>query len=118
MTLCLTPESNGKIYGWIIIKLGGMTEVTIKTETPLTVNAYINGEIVESERHEPRENPAKPQETAGYWPLNSVDDAKRAIDAADEAFKSWKKTDLNDRIERMQKAIDKVRENQDDLVKL
>ncbi|SOC40718.1 acyl-CoA reductase-like NAD-dependent aldehyde dehydrogenase [Salinicoccus kekensis] len=92
--------------------------MTIKTETPLTVNAYINGEIVESEQHEPRENPAKPQETAGYWPLNSVDDAKRAIDAADEAFKSWKKTDLNERIERMQKAIDKVRENQNDLVKL
>ena len=92
--------------------------MALKIETPLTVNAYINGEIVEAQEHAPRENPAKPDETAGYWPKNTVEEAKQAIDSADEAFKSWKHSEMKDRIERMQKGIQKIKDNQDDLARL
>lgn len=92
--------------------------MALKIETPLTVNAYINGEIVEAQEHAPRENPAKPDETAGYWPKNTVEEAKQAIDSADEAFKSWKHSEMKDRIERMQKGIQKIKDNQDDLAEL
>ncbi|MCG7332433.1 aldehyde dehydrogenase family protein [Salinicoccus roseus] len=92
--------------------------MALKIETPLTVNAYINGEIVEAQEHAPRENPAKPEETAGYWPKNTVEETKQAIDSADEAFKSWKHSEMKDRIERMQKGIQKIKDNQDDLAEL
>lgn len=92
--------------------------MTATGKEPHTVEAYINGEIYRSGEHEARENPAKTDETAGYWPLNSVEDAKRAIGSADEAFKSWRKTEMQDRIERMQKGIQKIKDKQQELTEL
>ncbi|AKG73581.1 aldehyde dehydrogenase family protein [Salinicoccus halodurans] len=85
---------------------------------PHTVEAYINGEVYKSGEHEPRVNPAKTDETAGYWPLNTVEDARRAIDAADAAFGAWRKTEMKDRIERMKKGIQKIKDNQHNLAEL
>ncbi|RXT06994.1 aldehyde dehydrogenase family protein [Ammoniphilus sp. CFH 90114] len=78
--------------------------------TVLAVHAIINGEKRVTEKQYARENPTNPEEIVGYAPLNTVDDAKAAIDAAANAFKSWRSTSIEERIERMQKAIQKLKE--------
>jgi acyl-CoA reductase-like NAD-dependent aldehyde dehydrogenase len=87
------------------------------TET-VTVHSIINGEKVGADKHAPRENPANPSEIVGYWPVNTREDAKRAIDAAAAAFPSWSATPLEERIERMRKATEKLRQAQDELIPL
>src|SRR5690554_2068840 len=87
------------------------------TET-ITVNSIINGEKVGAAKQAPRENPANSDEIVGYWPVNTREDAKRAIDAAAKAFPAWAATPLEERIARMRKAIEKFRQAQDDLIPL
>ena len=88
------------------------------TQEPITVHAIINGEKIETKEKIKRENPAKPEEIVGYAPLNTKEEAIRAIDAADEAFKEWKKSTLDERIERMERAIQKLRDAQKDITEL
>ncbi|MGG4041432.1 aldehyde dehydrogenase family protein [Bacillus smithii] len=79
-------------------------------ENKMIVNAIIDGEKINSEKLAPRENPAHPNEIVGYAPVNTREDAIRAIDAAYNAFENWSKTSLDDRIERMRRAIQKIKE--------
>ncbi|MFD2706858.1 aldehyde dehydrogenase family protein [Salibacterium lacus] len=79
-------------------------------EQELTVDGVINGEKIKAETYETRENPAHPKQTAGFSPVNTEEDAVRAIDAADDAFLDWTNRPVNDRIQRMRKAIQKIKD--------
>lgn len=87
-------------------------------QTQLVVHSIINGEKVMTARQYPRENPSNPSEIVGYAPVNTKGDAKAAIDAASKAFRSWSKTTLDERIERMQRATKKLKEAAPDLSQL
>ncbi|MEK3734776.1 MULTISPECIES: aldehyde dehydrogenase family protein [Paenibacillus] len=91
---------------------------TMETNQPLAVYAIINGEKVESEQQFPRENPANPNEIVCYAPVTTREQAAQAIDAAYEAFKTWKWTSVDDRITRMRRAIAKLKEATPELARL
>ncbi|MCM3712490.1 aldehyde dehydrogenase family protein [Alkalihalobacillus oceani] len=84
----------------------------------ITVQAIINGEKVKAERHEARENPTHPEQIAGYAPINTREDAVRAIDAAHTAFASWTKVAIEERIERMERAIQTIKAAAPDIAEL
>ncbi|WP_449598583.1 aldehyde dehydrogenase family protein [Niallia sp. Marseille-Q9988] len=77
---------------------------------PITIHAIINGEKVPTEKQAPRENPTHPDEIVGYAPLNTKEETVQAIDAAYDALKSWAWTKVEDRIERMERAIQKIKD--------
>ncbi|MEK4825680.1 aldehyde dehydrogenase family protein [Niallia sp. FSL W8-0951] len=77
---------------------------------PITIHAIINGEKVPTEKQAPRENPTHPDEIVGYAPLNTKEETVQAIDAAYDALKSWAWTDVDERIERMERAIQKLKD--------
>ncbi len=54
---------------------------------------FINGEWVESSSGEiyTRVNPANPDEVLGEFQKSNAEDIKRAVDAAEDAYKSWSK---------------------------
>lgn len=85
---------------------------------PITVHAIINGEKVKTDKNSPRENPTHPDEIVGYAPLNTKEDTVRAIDAAYDAFKSWAWSDVDDRIARMERAIQKLKDATPEIAKL
>jgi len=76
----------------------------------ITIHAIINGEKVPTEKQAPRENPTHPDEIVGYAPLNTKEETVQAIDAAYNALKSWAWTEVEDRIERMERAIQKIKD--------
>ncbi|KLV23899.1 aldehyde dehydrogenase [Niallia circulans] len=77
---------------------------------PITIHAIINGEKVPTEKQAPRENPTHPDEIVGYAPLNTKEETVLAIDAAYDALKDWAWTDVDERIERMERAIQKLKD--------
>lgn len=77
---------------------------------PITIHAIINGEKVPTEKQAPRENPTHPDEIVGYAPLNTKEETVQAIDAAYDALKSWAWTGVDERIERMERAIQKLKD--------
>ena len=77
---------------------------------PIVIDAIINGEKIKTEKQAPRENPTHPDEVVGYAPLNTREETIRAIDAAYDAFPAWAKTSIDERIERMKKAIQKIKD--------
>src|SRR5690606_39896438 len=85
---------------------------------PVTVHALINGEKVDTKDKITRENPSNPSEIVGYAPLNTREDTVRAIDAADEAFKTWRNSSLDERIERMERAIQRLRDSEKEITEL
>ncbi|MFC6333681.1 aldehyde dehydrogenase family protein [Paenibacillus septentrionalis] len=85
---------------------------------PITVHAIINGKKVKTDKNAPRENPTHPDEIVGYAPLNTKEDTVRAIDAAYDAFKSWAWSDVDDRIARMQRAIQKLKDATPEIAEL
>jgi acyl-CoA reductase-like NAD-dependent aldehyde dehydrogenase len=85
---------------------------------PLVVHAIINGKQVSTEKQYHRENPANPTEIVGYAPINSREDAIAAIEAASAAFPSWAKTPIDERIDRMNRAIQKLKEAAPELSRL
>lgn len=87
-------------------------------QKPLRVHAIINGEKVTTGKQYPRENPANPSEVVGYAPINTREEAKAAIDAAADAFRTWSKTSLDERIERMRRAIQKLRDGAPEIAEL
>nr|WP_174521151.1 aldehyde dehydrogenase family protein [Alicyclobacillus kakegawensis] len=87
------------------------------TET-VVVSAIINGEQVSTENQYPRENPANPDEIVGYGPMNTREDAVRAIEAAAAAFPAWSQTPVQERIRRMQRAIEGLKAASDRLIPL
>ncbi|WP_186579430.1 aldehyde dehydrogenase family protein [Aquibacillus kalidii] len=76
---------------------------------PIIIDAIINGEKYKTEKQEPRENPANPDESVGYAPVNTVEDTKRAIDEAQDTFLTWRESSIDDRVDRMRKAIEKIK---------
>lgn len=76
----------------------------------ITIHAIINGEKVPTEKQAPRENPTHPDEIVGYAPLNTKEETVQAIDAAYDALKSWAWTGVDERIERMERAIQKLKD--------
>ncbi|SDH99418.1 Acyl-CoA reductase [Alteribacillus persepolensis] len=88
------------------------------SKEPVTIQAIINNEKVTTEEKISRENPANPKEIAGYAPVNTREDAVRAIDAASDAFSSWSKIPMEERIERMNRAIKKLKDATPELAKL
>jgi acyl-CoA reductase-like NAD-dependent aldehyde dehydrogenase len=87
-------------------------------ENQIIIEAIIDGEKVKSEKLAPRENPARPDEVVGYAPVNTLEDAKKAINAADQAFLTWNETSMDERIERMRRAILKIKEHTTEIAEL
>ncbi len=84
----------------------------------VTVEALINGQNVTSVSQSAKENPSNPSEIVGYFPVTTKEQATQAIEAAAVAFKTWKKTDIEDRIASMRKAIEKIRAAENEIVHL
>ncbi|KEO75572.1 aldehyde dehydrogenase [Anditalea andensis] len=89
-----------------------------KSHEPIEITAYINGEVRKTAKKNKKENPAHPEETVGYFPENTVEDVKEAIDYAYEAYKTWSKTPLKERKERLIKAKDNLEAQIPDLTVL
>lgn len=85
---------------------------------PITVHAIINGEKIKTEKTIQRENPTHPEEIVGYAPNNTKEETIQAIDAAFNAFKSWAWSDVNERIDRMKRAIQKLKDATDEIAEL
>lgn len=85
---------------------------------PIVIDAIINGEKYKTEKTVPRENPAHPNEIVGYTPVNTREDTIRAIDAAYEQFPIWAKTSIDERIERMRRAIQKIKDATPEIAEL
>ncbi|KZN95144.1 NAD-dependent succinate-semialdehyde dehydrogenase [Aeribacillus pallidus] len=71
-------------------------------EQPLTKGLYLNGEFVQLDDNFAVQNPAT-FETVGYVPNGTAKEAKLAVDAAHEAFKTWSKTTAYERAELLEK---------------
>ncbi|MEK4386230.1 aldehyde dehydrogenase family protein [Solibacillus sp. FSL W7-1464] len=85
---------------------------------PITVNAIINGEKIQTDNKITRENPTHPEQIVGYAPNNTREQTIQAIDAAYEAFKTWAWSDVEDRIARMQRAIQKIKDATPEIAEL
>lgn len=85
---------------------------------PITVHAIINGKQVKTEKNFPRENPTHPDEVVGYAPINTKEEAVQAIDAAYTVQKDWAWSDVDDRINRMQRAIQKLKDATPEIARL
>ncbi|PAE17423.1 aldehyde dehydrogenase [Virgibacillus sp. 7505] len=85
---------------------------------PVVIDSIINGKKHKAEKQAPRENPANPKEVVGYAPLNTKDETIQAIDAADQAFTEWRQSSFEDRITRMRRAIQKIKDNASDIAAL
>lgn len=99
------------------IKLEGK-ELKLTVKDPIVIDAIINGEKIKTEKQAPRENPTHPDEVVGYAPLNTREETIRAIDAAYDAFPAWAKTSIDERIERMKKAIQKIKDATPEIAEL
>ena len=89
-----------------------MTDIT---KLPLFKDkCYINGEWVGNDNTVNVTNPAT-GEVIGTIPMLSVDQLKDAIDGADKAFQTWKKTTAKERCAILRKWFDLVMENQEEL---
>ncbi|MGR6546650.1 aldehyde dehydrogenase family protein [Paenibacillus tundrae] len=82
------------------------------------VEAFINGQHVKSLSQLAKENPTNPTEIVGYFPVTTKEQAVEAIEAAAEAFKTWKQTSMDERIIRMRRAIEKIRAAENEIVHL
>ena len=80
---------------------------------------FIGGEWVNADSGATIEviNPATRQ-TIGTVPKSGRAETRRAIEAAEEAFHSWKKTSANDRAKLLRKLHDAIMDNQDALAEL
>ncbi|NEY21636.1 aldehyde dehydrogenase family protein [Bacillus ginsengihumi] len=84
----------------------------------IVVNAIIDGEKITTEKLAPRENPARPNEIVGYYPINTREEAAKAIDSAANAFPGWAKTPMKERVERMRNAVQKIKDAAPEIAKL
>lgn len=88
------------------------------SENPIVIDAIINGENYKAEKHEPRENPTNPDEIVGYAPVNTVEDTQKAIDIAHDTFTTWRESSIDERIDRMRRAIQKIKDATPEIAKL
>lgn len=84
-----------------------------------TVKLLINGEFVESntDRWEPVLNPAT-QETLAMIPFATQEEIDQAVQSAQEAFKTWRKTPIGVRSRIFLKYQQLIRENMDELAEI
>jgi acyl-CoA reductase-like NAD-dependent aldehyde dehydrogenase len=82
------------------------------------VHSIINGKTVQTEKQFPRENPTTPKEIVGYAPMNTREETIQAIEAAYEAFGTWKNTPVDERIQRMRRAIEKIKSSIPEMTRL
>ncbi|MCL6592522.1 MAG: aldehyde dehydrogenase family protein [Alicyclobacillus sp.] len=85
---------------------------------PVVVPSIIQGQKIYTEDQYARENPTNPDEIVGYGPINTREQTVQAIKAAADAFSSWSKTPLDERIERMRRATEKLKVHAESLVTL
>lgn len=88
------------------------------SKEPLVVQSLINGQPVSTEKKLARENPSNPDEVVGYAPINTREDASHAIEAANAAFLDWAATPIDERIERMQQAVQNLKEASPEIYRL
>ncbi|MGL6252232.1 MAG: aldehyde dehydrogenase family protein, partial [Billgrantia desiderata] len=74
---------------------------------------YIDGQWVASGSGETFENrnPADQDDLLGLFQASGVDDARRAIAAADRAFTAWRETPISQRAKILNRAADYLMEN-------
>jgi len=78
----------------------------------------INGERIFSENQYAREKPSNPSEIVGYGPINTKDDAVKAIEAASAALPDWSQVPVAERVKKMQKAIAKINDKAPHIIEL
>ncbi|CAI5455821.1 unnamed protein product [Caenorhabditis angaria] len=86
----------------------------INSETHAPLTNFINNEFVPTANHLDSVNPA----TGKAWikiPNSTKTDVEKAVEAAKEAFKTWKNTSVNQRSKLLQKLADLIEEFNDDL---
>src|SRR5699024_9070182 len=84
-----------------------------------TVKLLINGELVESQTDhwEPVLDPAT-QETLAMIPFATQDEIDQAVQSAQEAFKTWRKTPIGVRSRIFLKYQQLIRDNMDELAEI
>ena len=78
---------------------------------------YINGEWVDSASGATFEhlNPADLTVVTGVWPQSTVEDARAAVGAAEQAFESWGRLSVFERAEYLKKAVALMAERADQI---
>src|SRR3990172_11198359 len=86
---------------------------------PRVFKNYINGEWVESAggRAVGNRKPADNDELVGMFPLSSAEDVAAAVDAAGEAFKSWRLVPAPKRAEILYRAAETLVRRKEDLAR-
>ncbi|KIL45246.1 aldehyde dehydrogenase family protein [Jeotgalibacillus soli] len=93
--------------------------VTVKN-TPITVQNYIGGKWVPSSNNETynRENPANIEEIVSICPNSTTEDADNAVEAAQEAFKSWSQVPAISRAKYLYKFAELLEAHKDEVAEL
>lgn len=96
-----------------------MTNQSLTEKDVKLYKMYINGEWVESDSGEtiPVTNPAT-KEVIAFVPKGGSGEAKKAVDAAHEAFKSWSRKTAEERSKLLMKWYSLIDENQEEIGKI
>ena len=88
--------------------------------TPKVFKNYIDGEWIPARSGKAIEdrNPANTGELVGMFPASSADDVNQAIDAAKQAFKTWRLTPAPKRAEILYRAAEILTQRKEDFAKL
>ena len=86
---------------------------------PKVFKNYINGEWIESSSNRAFENrnPANTDEMVGMFPASTAEDVDAAVDAAREAFKSWRLVPAPKRAEILYRAAETLVRRKEDLAR-
>lgn len=78
---------------------------------------FINGKWIDSASGATYEHldPADLTKVTGVWPMSTTEDTRTAIDAAQEAFKTWSKISVFERAEYLKKAVALMAERVDEI---
>jgi len=95
----------------------------VKSKSSATVKTfqnYVNGKWVSatSGKTFPQNNPARLSEVTGHYQSSSVEDTRRAIDAAEAAYPAWRDTRVPARAEILKKALNLMIERREEMAKV
>lgn len=90
----------------------------MKSLTNVQETMFINGKERAGNQTAKIYNPARKTECVGEITIGTIEDVNYAVDAAEKAWKSWKNTTPEDRAHYLNKTIQHVNENLDDLARL
>lgn len=90
-----------------------------KSDAPRVYDNYINGRWVKAENGATftSTNPANEKEIIGHFAASTVNDVKKAIDAAEEALKTWRKVPAPHRAEVLYKAAHLLETRKEELAR-